>query len=42
MNTEESYYQGLLYSKTFYKPPEEKEENIRENERNFVDSYSSP
>ena len=39
---EGSYFETLLHHHNHVMPPSQKEEAIRENERNFVESYLSP
>jgi hypothetical protein len=39
---DEGYFQGLLNQHNQYMTPKEKEEAIRENERNFIEAYQSP
>jgi hypothetical protein len=36
------YFESLLHHHNQYMTPREKEEAIRENEKNFVDAYLSP
>jgi hypothetical protein len=39
---DEGYFEGLLNQHNNYMTPKEKEEAIRENERNFIEAYGTP
>lgn len=40
--TDESYFETLLHQHNQYMTPTEKEEALRENERNFIEGYQTP